>query len=89
MHKELSDAMATLWGCRTPEFERKTQAPEPKRITGADEYITISVAEYHCLTKAATMLEMLMQARTYERDALVRVIEAVLYDMPGGDGVAE
>ena len=28
-----------------------------------------------------------MKARSYERDTLVRVIEAVLYEMPGGDGV--
>lgn len=71
-----------------PETKRNPRLPEPKRA-GASEYITISVAEYHCLTKAATMLELLMKARPYERDTITRVIEAALGEMMGVDGEAE
>lgn len=38
--------------------------PAPKPAEGASEYITISVAEYHCLTKAATLLEILLNDNT-------------------------
>ena len=89
MHKELSDAMQSLGGCKTPEFRRMTKAPEPKQAPGADEYITISVAEYHCLTKVATMMELIMKAQSYERDAVLRVVVAALDEMTGGGGAEE
>lgn len=89
MHKELNDALQPLGGCETPEYRRMTKAPDPKPAKGADEYITISVAEYHCLTKAATMLELIMKARPYERDAVLRVVEAAVGEMMGVGGAAE
>ena len=89
MHKELNDAVQSLGGCGTPEFRRMTKAPDPKQAPGADEYITISVAEYHCLTKVATMMELIMKAQSYERDAVLRVVEAALGEMMGVGGAAE
>ena len=89
MHKELNEPTSTTGSFETPEYRRMTQAPAPKQDQGASEYITISVAEYHCLTKVATMLELLMKARPYERDTLLRVMEATLDEMMGGDGAAE
>lgn len=52
-------------GCKTPEYRRMTEAPEPKPAERASEYITISVAEYHFLTKAATLLEGIMHLPVY------------------------
>lgn len=52
--------------------------PAPKPAEGASEYITISVAEYHWLTKAATMLEIVLNDCTlYSQttEAVRRTIE--------------
>lgn len=38
------------------------------------EYITITVAEYHCLTKAAAMLEVICNASTYDCTAVVNAV---------------
>lgn len=42
---------------------------EPERAT---EYISVSVAEYHCLTRAATMLEVILAADEYADEKVVR-----------------
>lgn len=44
------------------------------------EYITISVAEYHFLTKAATMLEVMMNADPYNREVLM-ALQKTINDM--------
>lgn len=51
---------------------------EPERAT---EYISISVAEYHCLTKAATMLEVILAADEYDAEKVVRSCRSVIEDM--------
>lgn len=51
----------------------------------ADQYITISVAEYHFLTKAAGLLEIIMHDHTPYHEA-VRIVKNVLIDngmLPG------
>ena len=51
----------------------------------ADQYITISMAEYHVLTKAATLLEIIMHDHTPYHDA-VPIVKNVLIDhglLPG------
>lgn len=51
---------------------------EPERAT---EYISISVAEYHCLTKAATMLEVILANESYSTDTVVAAVRNVVNDM--------
>lgn len=51
---------------------------EPERAT---EYISISVAEYHCLTKAATMLEVILAADEYAAEKVVRSCRSVIEDI--------
>jgi hypothetical protein len=38
-------------------------------------YITITVAEYHCLTKAAAMLEVIVSDQTYDHTAVVNAVK--------------
>lgn len=52
---------------------------------GADEYITISVAEYHFLTKSATLLETIMNCQSYHRDGLVEAARKILAIEAGAD----
>lgn len=59
----------------TPETGVKL---EPERTT---EYISISMAEYHCLTKAATMLEVILAADEYDAEKVVRSCRPVIEDM--------
>lgn len=49
-------------------------------ITKATQYITISVAEYHYLTKAAALLEVVVNDPTYNHDA-VAAVAATIQDM--------
>lgn len=44
----------------------------------ATQYITISVAEYHYLTKAAALLEVVVNDPTYDNKALEAVQATVL-----------
>ncbi len=46
----------------------------------ATQYITISVAEYHYLTKAAALLEVVINDPTYNHDA-VAAVSATIQDM--------
>lgn len=46
------------------------------------EYITITVAEYHCLTKAAAMLEIICNAQSeYDYTAVVNAAKAAVEAM--------
>lgn len=66
-----------------PEELERLLAPKPSlcKPTGATEYITISVAEYHFLTKAAAMLEVICNAKTYDHTAAVNAVKAAIEDM--------
>lgn len=68
-------------GCETPEFRRMTKAPAPKPTKSATEYITISVAEYHCLTKAAAMLEVICNDTTYDHTTVVNAVKETVIAM--------
>lgn len=59
-------------------------APQEPAITEADKYITISVAEYLVLTKAATLLEVIMKDDTYMHGT-VGTVKAVMQDMLSPD----
>ena len=43
----------------------------------ADQYITLTVAEYHFLLKAATMLEVVANDPTYNHEAVAAVKETL------------
>lgn len=63
---------------------------QPAAKAVADEYITITVAEYVFLVKAATMLEVVANDQTYNRDAVAAVkstVQAML--QPAEVGAAE
>ena len=64
--------------------ERRIPTQKP-----VSETITISVAEYHFLTKAATLLEAVIQAESYQRDGVVNAAERVLWGITGAAGGAE
>ena len=55
-------------------------APQAPAVTEADKYITISVAEYLVLTKAATLLEVIMKDNTYMHGT-VGTVKADMQDM--------
>ncbi len=64
--------------------KKKRKRTEP----AADQYITISMAEYHVLTRAATLLEIIMHDHTPYHDA-VGIVKNVLIDnglLPGAGG---
>ena len=44
--------------------------------------ITISVAEYHCLTKAATLLETILAAKSYAVEHVVNTVRDTMQEMP-------
>ena len=45
------------------------------------QYITISMAEYHCLTKAAAMLEVIANDQTYDHTTVVNAVKATIEAM--------
>lgn len=45
------------------------------------QYITITVAEYVCLTKAATMLEVIVNDKSFSHHATVEAVKATVRDM--------
>ncbi len=59
--------------------------PSQKPIT---ETITITVAEYHFLTKAATLLEVILADKTYNHENVVEAVKNAMQDMVGA-GAAE
>jgi len=46
-----------------------------------DALITITVAEYHCLTKAATLLEAIVNDQTYDHAAVVKAVKTTIAAM--------
>lgn len=52
--------------------------PNQKPIS---DTITISVAEYHCLTKAATLLEIILAAKSYNVEAVVSAVRDTVQEM--------
>lgn len=62
--------------------KKKRKHPAP----GASKYITISVAEYVCLVKAATMLEALHKIPTYYTEAHAAIRQAVADMFPDSKG---
>ena len=46
----------------------------------ADKFITISVAEYHILTKAAAMLEVIISDPSYDHTTVVNAVAEALRD---------
>lgn len=41
------------------------------------QYITITVAEYHCLTKAAALLEVVVNDPTFNHEAVAAVVATI------------
>ena len=62
--------------------KKKRKHPAP----GASKYITISVAEYVCLVKAATLLEIQHKISVYETGAQAAIREAVADMFPDSKG---
>lgn len=56
--------------------ERRIPAPKP-----ISETITISVAEYHFLTKAATLLEAILNAEDYSQPHVVKAVKNTVEEM--------
>jgi hypothetical protein len=65
---------------------KERRIPANKYIS---EHITITVAEYHFLTKAATLLEAAIQAESYQRDGALNAAERVLWGITGSVGAEE
>ena len=55
----------------------------------ATQYITITVAEYHFLLKAATMLEVVVNDTTYNHEAVAAVKETLEKMLPGAEAGAD
>ena len=60
-------------------------------IKPVSETITITVAEYHFLTKAATLLETILGADQYNPVPVVNAVRKIVQDMQtaAGEGAAE
>lgn len=56
--------------------ERRIPAQKP-----ISETITISVAEYHFLTKAATLLEAILNAEDYSQPHVVKAVKNTVEEM--------
>ena len=55
----------------------------------ATQYITITVAEYHFLLKAATMLEVVINDPTYNHEAVAAVKATLEQMLPGPEAGAD
>jgi hypothetical protein len=69
-----------------PNFTPPASVHIPERavfpeIPKPDALITITVAEYHCLTKAATMLEVILADKSYTHDHVVAAVRNAMQDM--------
>ena len=60
----------------TPKAERRIPAQKP-----ISETITISVAEYHFLTKAAAALEIILADKSYNHENVVSAVRNAMQDM--------
>lgn len=56
--------------------ERRIPSQKPVADT-----VTISVAEYHCLTKAATLLEIILADKSYDHKVVVGAVRTVVQEM--------
>lgn len=54
---------------------------QPVAEATADKYITIPVAEYVFLTKAATLLEVIVNDNSYAHHTTVAAVKATVQDM--------
>lgn len=57
---------------------------EERRIPNqkpVSDTVTISVAEYHCLTKAATLLEIILADKSYDHKVVVSAVRTVAQEM--------
>lgn len=56
---------------------------EERRIPNKyiSEHITISVAEYHFLTKAATLLEAILNAEDYSQPHVIKAVKNTVEEM--------
>lgn len=57
---------------------------EERRIPNqkpVSDTVTISVAEYHCLTKAATLLEIILADKSYDHKTVVSAVRTVVAEM--------
>lgn len=70
--------MAMKESLQALDNERRIPAQKP-----VSETITISVAEYHFLTKAATLLETILNAKSYHVEAVVDSVRATIDSMTG------
>lgn len=68
-------------GCETPEYRRMTPPPPMPQADRASEYITISVAEYHFLTKLSTLLEAVLSADEYNPKPVVDAVRKTVEEM--------
>lgn len=66
--------------------EQPAIPPVPLR---ASEYITISVAEYHFLTKCATWLEIIINCQSIHYSGLVEAIRKNLKEMQTSEAGAD
>lgn len=66
-------------GFQTPEFSAP-HMPTAKPCNEATKYITISVAEYHILTKAAAMLEVIISDPNYDHTYVVNAVAEAMRD---------
>lgn len=53
----------------------------PEEPGQASKYITIPVAEYHFLTKAATLLEIILADKSYDHKTVVSAVRHVVEEM--------
>lgn len=80
--RKLRDSIASAErnGNVSQETTQKKEGPlvEPDK---ASKYITIPVAEYHFLTKAATLLEIIMVDSPYSSNTVVAAVRTVVQEM--------
>lgn len=55
--------------------QARVEIPKPSQL------ITITVAEYHFLTKAATLLEVILADRTYGHENVVEAVRNTVEEM--------
>ena len=65
-------------GARGAEPMEERRIPTQKPIS---ETITIPVAEYHFLTKAATLLEIILADKSYSPNTVVAAVRTVVQEM--------
>jgi hypothetical protein len=80
--KRLRDALEAAE--QNESVSRETVATNealPAEPGQASKYITIPVAEYHFLTKAATLLEIILADKSYSPNTVVAAVRTVVQEM--------